>query len=117
MLGNQAVCNVLIGESNKQISNNIKNYYKGDYGIAPGPVSQELQDKILGAGGQPTDCRIEDAKRTGEEFQKAKEALGDLARSEEDLMSYICFPDQAMKFLKDRKAKEENVATYTIEEA
>ena len=32
-------------------------------------------------------------------------------------MSYICFPDQAMKFLKDWNAKEENVATYTIEEA
>ena len=32
-------------------------------------------------------------------------------------MSYICFPDQAEKFLKDRKAKEENIATYTIEEA
>ncbi|MCI8651201.1 MAG: pyruvate carboxylase subunit B [Oscillospiraceae bacterium] len=117
MVGNQAVVNVLMGERYKQISNEIKNYFKGEYGIAPGPVSQELQDKILGAGGQPTDCRIEDAKRTGEEFQKAKEALGDLARSEEDLMSYICFPDQAMKFLKDRKAKEENVATYTIEEA
>ena len=33
------------------------------------------------------------------------------------MMSYICFPDQAEKFFKDRKAKEENVATYTITEA
>ena len=31
-------------------------------------------------------------------------------------MSYICYPDQAIKFLKDRKAKEENEAVYTIEE-
>ena len=117
MVGNQAVVNVLMGERYKQISNEIKNYFKGEYGIAPGPVSKELEAKILGEGSKPTDCRIEDAKRTGEEFRKAKEALGDLARSEEDLMSYICFPDQAMKFLKDRKAKEENIATYTIEEA
>ena len=117
MVGNQAVVNVLMGERYKQISNEVKNYFKGEYGIAPGPVSEELQTKILGEGGKPTDCRIEDAKRTGADFQAAKEALGDLARSEEDLMSYICFPDQAMKFLKDRKAKEENVATYTIEEA
>ena len=85
--------------------------------MPPAPVSKELEAKILGEGGQPTDCRIEDAKRTGEDFQKAKEALGDLARSEEDLMSYICFPDQAKKFLEERKAKEENVCTYTIEEA
>ncbi len=117
MVGNQAVVNVLMGERYKQISNEVKNYFKGEYGIAPGPVSKELEEKILGAGGKPTDCRIEDSKRTGEEFAKAKEALGDLARSEEDLMSYICFPDQAMKFLQDRKAREENIATYTIEEA
>ena len=32
-------------------------------------------------------------------------------------MSYICFPDQAEKFFKDRLAKEENIATYTITEA
>ena len=59
----------------------------------------------------------EDSKRTGEEFKAAREALGELCRSEEDMMSYICFPDQAEKFFKDRKAKEENVATYTITEA
>ena len=117
MVGNQAVVNVLMGERYKQISTEVKNYFKGEYGIAPGPVSKELQEKILGEGGKPTDCRIEDAKRTGEEFAKAREALGDLCRSEEDVMSYICFPDQAMKFLQDRKAKEENIATYTIEEA
>ena len=32
-------------------------------------------------------------------------------------MSYICFPDQAKKFLEERKAREEKVCTYTIEEA
>lgn len=117
MVGNQAVVNVLMGQRYKQISTEVKNYFKGEYGIAPGPVSKELEEKILGEGGKPTDCRIEDAKRTGEEFAKAREALGDLCRSEEDMMSYICFPDQAMKFLKDRKAREENIATYTIEEA
>lgn len=117
MVGNQAVINVLMGERYKQISTEIKNYFKGEYGIAPAPVSKELETKILGEGGKPTDCRIEDSKRTGEEFAKAKADLGDLAQSEEDLMSYICFPEQAKKFLEERRAKEENVATYTIEEA
>ncbi len=116
MVGNQAVTNVLIGERYKQISNEIKNYFRGDYGIAPGEVSKELQTKILGEGGAPADCRDEDKKRTGEEFKKAKEALGELCETEEDMMSYICFPQQAEKFLKERKAKRENVAKYTIEE-
>ena len=115
MVGNQAVTNVLIGERYKNISKEVKNYIKGEYGIAPAPISQELLDKVL-EGAEPVDCRIEDQKRTGEDFAKAKEALGDLARSEEDVMSYICYPDQTMKFLKDRKAKEENEAVYTIGE-
>ena len=117
MVGNQAVTNVLLGERYKQISKEVKNYIKGEYGIAPAPVSKDLETKVLGEGGKPVDCRIEDTKRTGEDFKAAKEALGDLARSEEDVMSYICFPDQAKKFLEERKAKEENIATYVIEEA
>ena len=117
MVGNQAVTNVLMGERYKIVSKEVQNYFKGQYGIAPAPVSEELQAKILGEGGKPVDCRIEDSKRTGEEFKAAKEALGDLAKSEEDVMSYICFPDQAKKFLEDRKAKEENICKYVIEEA
>jgi len=117
MVGNQAVTNVLVGERYKNISNEVKNYFKGEYGIAPAPVNAELEAKILGQGGKPVDCRIEDSKRTGEDFKKAKEALGDLAETEEDLMSWICFPAQAEKFLKDRKANREKVVKYTIEEA
>ena len=117
MVGNQAVTNVLVGERYKNISNEVKNYFKGEYGIAPAPVDKALQDKILGEGNQPIDCRIEDAKRTGEDFEKAKKALGDLAESEEDLMSWICFPKQAEDYLKNRKADREKVVKYTIEEA
>ena len=117
MVGNQAVTNVLLGERYKQISNEVKNYFKGEYGVAPAPVSAELQEKVLGAGGKPVDCRIEDSKRTGVDFAEAKKDLGDLARSEEDIMSYICFPKQAREFLEKRKAKEENIAVYSIVEA
>ena len=119
MVGNQAVTNVLLGERYKQISKEVQNYFKGEYGKAPAPVNAELEKKILDKAGMdaPVDCRIEDSKRTGEEFAKAKEALGELAKSEEDIMSYICYPDQTMKFLEARKAKEENVCKYVIEEA
>ena len=119
MVGNQAVTNVLVGQRYKQISKEIKSYLKGEYGISPAPVDQALQNRVLSEAGMdaPLDCRIEDAKRTGEEFAAAKEALGDLAKTEEDLMSYICFPDQARTFLEGRKAKEDNVVTYTICEA
>ena len=116
MVGNQAVTNVLVGQRYKQISKEVKNYIKGEYGIAPAPVNEELKVQVLGEGAEPVDCRIEDQKRTGEEMKDAAAALGDLARSEEDLMSYICFPDQTVKYLEKRKAQEENEAVYTIEE-
>ncbi len=119
MVGNQAVTNVIVGERYKTVSKEVTNYFKGEYGIAPGPVNKDLEKQLLDKAGlsAPTDCRVEDAKRTGEDFAKAREALGDLARTEEDVMSWICFPDQAKKFLENRKAKEENVAVYTIQEA
>lgn len=119
MVGNQAVTNVLVGERYKNISKEVKAYFKGEYGIAPAPVNADLEKCILDEAGMstPLDCRVEDSKRTGKEFEDAKAALGDLAQSEEDVMSYICFPAQAEKYLEGRKAKEENKATYTIVEA
>ena len=119
MVGNQAVTNVLVGERYKNISKEIKSYLKGEYGIAPAPVDADLQKRVLAEAGmdKPIDCRVEDKKRTGEDFKKAKEALGDLARSEEDVMSYICYPDQTKKYLEGVKAAAENKVTYTITEA
>ena len=119
MVGNQAVTNVLVGERYKNISKEVKAYFKGEYGIAPAPVNADLEKRILDEAGMstPLDCRVEDSKRTGKEFEDARAALGDLAQSEEDVMSYICFPAQAEKYLEGRKAKEENKAAYTIVEA
>ena len=119
MVGNQAVTNVLVGARYKNISKEVKAYFKGEYGIAPAPVDADLEKRILDEAGMtaPQDCRVEDSKRTGEEFAAAKAALGDLAQSEEDIMSYICYPAQAEKYLEDRKAAEENKDTYTITEA
>ena len=119
MVGNQAVTNVLVGERYKNISKEVKAYFKGEYGIAPAPVDADLEKRILTEASmdKPLDCRVEDSKRTGKEFADAKAALGDLAKTDEDVMSYICFPDQARKYLEGRKAAEENKVTYTITEA
>ena len=38
-------------------------------------------------------------------FEDTRKKLGDLAQSDEDVMSYICFPNQAEAFFKERKAK------------
>ncbi len=119
MVGNQAVTNVLLGERYKTVSKEVKNYFKGEYGLSPAPVNKDLEKRILAEAGmdKPLNCRDEDSKRDGKDFVAAKEALGDLARCEEDVMSYICYPDQTRKFLEQKKAEAENIVTYSIVEA
>ena len=45
----------------------------------------------------------------------SKKELGDKARSYEDVLSYIAFPQVAEKFFAAREEKESNTVNYTIE--
>ena len=47
---------------------------------------------------------------------KTRQELKGIAKSDEDVLSYIAFPNLAEKFFEERKAKEENEVTYTITE-
>ena len=49
-------------------------------------------------------------------MEPTREKLQGIARSDEDVLSYIAFPNLAEKFFEERKAKEENEVTYTITE-
>ena len=112
MVGVQAVRNVLDGQRYKSVSKEIKAYCRGEYGHTPAPIDPEIQKMILGDE-QPLTVRYADTLEPV--VDKTREKLGDLARSDEDVLSYIAFPQLAEKFFEERKAKEENEATYTIE--
>jgi oxaloacetate decarboxylase alpha subunit len=114
MVGNQAVTNVLVGERYKNVSKEIKAYLRGEYGRAPGEINKDLRKKVLGDE-EPITCRFADTLEPT--FEKTKAELGDTARSDEDVLSYIAFPQQAEKFFEARKAKEEKTVKYTITEA
>ena len=113
MVGVQAVRNVLDGQRYKSVSKEIKAYCRGEYGHTPAPINAEIQAKILGDE-KPLTVRYADT--LAPVVEKTREKLGDLAKTDEDVLSYIAFPNLAEKFLEERKAKEENVATYTIVE-
>ena len=49
-------------------------------------------------------------------MDKTRQQLQGIAKSDEDVLSYIAFPNLAEKFFEERKAKEENCVTYTIVE-
>ncbi len=114
MVGVQAVRNVLDGERYKTVSKEIKAYCRGEYGRTPAPINSEIQAQILGDD-KPLTGRYADSLEPVVEKTRAK--LGDLAKSDEDVLSYIAFPNLAEKYLEERKAKEENVCTYSIVEA
>ena len=113
MVGVQAVRNVLDGQRYKSVSKEIKAYCRGEYGHTPAPIDPEIQKMILGDE-QPLTVRYADTLEPV--VDKTREKLGDLARSDEDVLSYIAFPNLAEKFFEERKAKEENVATSSIVE-
>ena len=50
-------------------------------------------------------------------MDKTRKELEGIAKSDEDVLSYIAFPNLAEKFFEERKAKEENCVSYTIVEA
>ena len=113
MVGTQAVTNVLTGERYKLISNEVKAYCRGEYGHSPAPISEELMKKALGDE-KPIEGRYDDTIKP--EIPGAKEYLGNLAESEEDVLSYVAFPPQAEKFLRERMEKKALKVSYRIQE-
>ncbi|MGM9639300.1 MAG: oxaloacetate decarboxylase subunit alpha [Butyricicoccaceae bacterium] len=114
MVGVQATTNVLLGERYKNVSKEIKAYLRGEYGRAPGKVNEELRKKVLGDE-KPVECRFADLLQPGLEAARAE--IGELAKCEEDVLSYVAFPQIAEKFFQNRAEKEKNTVTYTIVKA
>ena len=101
LVGSQAVQNVLAGERYKVVGKEIKAYCRGEYGRTPAPIDPEVQKKILGDT-PVVEGRFADS--LAPEFEKTKAELGAAAKSDEDVLSYIAFPQVAMAFFKDREA-------------
>lgn len=99
IVGTQAVFNVITGKRYQVKSKEIKDYVKGLYGKSPGPISEEFRKQIIGDE-EPITCRPADL--LSPIYEKKAEEIKDLARSEEDVLSYILFPEPALNFFKKR---------------
>ena len=113
LVGTQAVQNVLAGERYKNVGAEMRAYCRGEYGKTPAPIDPEVQAKILG-NEKPIQGRYADTMPT-DTFEKAQEKLGGTARCEEDVLSYVAFPEVAEKFFEKRRADEEKVVRYSIQ--
>ncbi|HLZ71320.1 MAG TPA: pyruvate carboxylase subunit B [Dehalococcoidia bacterium] len=102
IVGTQAVMNVLAGEPYKRVTRETRQYFQGFYGRAPAPVNEEVQHKVVDHD-QPI---ISDrpADHIAPELAQARAEIGDLARSEEDVISFALFPQPARDFFTWRNA-------------
>ena len=112
IIGTQAVQNVLSGERYKNVGAELRAYCRGEYGRTPAPINEEVRSKILGDE-KPVEGRYADTL-PADVYDKAAEKLGDTARCEEDVLSYIAFPPVAEKFFAERQAREEKKVRYSI---
>ncbi len=102
IVGSQAVVNVLLGERYKMVSNEVKGYLKGLYGLPPGEMNQELQKQVLKEE-TPVTCRPADLLEPV--MEKSREEIKEYIQKEEDVLSYILFPNVAVDFLKRKKGE------------
>lgn len=112
MVGVQAVANVLAGERYKNVSKEIRSYVHGEYGTPPGVIDPAIVKKILGDEPVITERY---AATLAPGFEAGKKEIGSLAHSDEDVLSYVVFPQVAEKYFKARDEKEQNVSKYIIE--
>ncbi len=101
IVGTQAVLNVLTGSRYKTVTNEVKNYFLGQYGKSISPVNPEVQKMAIGDA-QVITCRPADLLEP--EMAKLQAEVERLAQSEEDVLTYAMFPDIGQTFLQERNA-------------
>ena len=102
IIGSQAVLNVLFGRY-VRISNQLKDLVLGLYGKTPAPIDKDLTAKILKnykRGQTPITGRPAD--ELPPEIEEAKKTIGHLARTDEDLLGWILFPQTMEKYLQTK---------------
>ena len=114
LVGTQAVQNVLAGERYKNVGAEMKAYCRGEYGKTPAPIDPAVMAKILGDE-KPVEGRYAETL-PADTYEKAEAELGDRARCEEDVLSYIAFPEVADRFFARRAEAEERRVRYSIVE-
>lgn len=112
MVGSQALMNVVSGERYKVVPSEIKDYVRGLYGASPAPINDEVKQLIIGDE-EPVTCRPADLIEP--QMPRLREEIAQYAKSEEDVLSYALFPDQARDFLGRREDPFYDVPVQEVE--
>ncbi len=109
MVGTQATMNAISGQRYKIVPSEIKAYLKGQYGRSPVEVDDAFRRSIIGDEEVVTQ---RPANLLEPEFEQLKADLGDLAKTDEDVLTCALFPQVGLEFLKTKYA--EPVAEATV---
>ncbi len=101
IVGTQAALNVITGKRYKTVTNEVKNYFLGQYGAAPGKVNEEIKSIAIGDQEVIT-CRPADKLKP--EIDNLRVKAEEIIKNDEDLLTYAMFPDLATSYLKERNA-------------
>ncbi|MDO4432459.1 MAG: oxaloacetate decarboxylase subunit alpha [Aerococcaceae bacterium] len=102
MVGTQAVMNIISGERYKLVPNEIKDYVKGLYGMPPATIDPMIQSHIIG---EEKVVSVRPADLLDDQLPQLREEIARYAKTEEDVLSYALFPQQAKDFLGRREDK------------
>ena len=102
IVGTQAVLNVLSGRRYSAFTNESKMLLRGEYGRLPGEVNEKVRRMAIG---EEEIMEERPADRLSPEIEAARRKY-DFAKTEEDLLSCILFPQVAEDFLKKRNLNE-----------
>lgn len=105
IVGTQAVFNVLTGKRWGVVSKEMKDYICGYYGKAPGRIDPEIMKKVAG-NSQVLPDDVPPSSLVTTTYDEVAEEVGDLAQSEEDVLMYALFPNEARTFLSKHRASE-----------
>ena len=102
IVGAQALLNVIDDHRYKNLSNESINLIKGNYGILPGEIKEDLKKRVdsLDEVGDPLDPEeLQNMKKELKELC-VENSLPDLSENEEMLLTYVMFPNIALRFFK-----------------
>ena len=106
IVGTQSVLNVLTGKRYGVLPKEIKDYVRGFYGRPPGPIDPEVQKLIIGDEKPITSRPADELAPQLETARKELLAIDQhYYQQEEDVLSYILFPEVALDFFKYRAGK------------
>ncbi len=105
IVGSQAVMNVMAGRY-RTISNQFRDLLFGLYGKTPAAVDPKVREIALRGYDQGVWITDRPANHLKPEMEAARRKLGELARTEEDVLTCVLYPASGEQFLKKKYGRE-----------